>query len=91
MEANYGYSDASGDYYIVVDTDACDGCKRCVAACPASVFEMIEDDYEKTVAAVVEACHKKLRDSCAACKPAGKQSILPCVISCDSKAISHSW
>ena len=23
--ANYGYTDGSGDYYIIVDTDKCDG------------------------------------------------------------------
>jgi ferredoxin len=91
MKANYGYSDAAGDFFIVIDSDACDGCKRCVEVCPQSVLEMIEDDYGKTVAAVAEAVHKKLRYSCSACKPVGKQVVLPCVDSCALKAISHSW
>lgn len=91
MEANYGYSDAAGDFFITIDTGACDGCKRCVEACPQAVLEMIEDDYEKTVAAVAEKSQKKLRYSCAPCKPAGALSVLPCIASCEHKAISHSW
>ena len=26
MLANYGYKDASGDFFITIDTDKCDGC-----------------------------------------------------------------
>lgn len=91
MEMNYGYSDASGDYFILIDTDACNGCKRCVEVCPQSVLEMIVDDYEKTVAAVAGAFRKKLRYSCVVCKSEGKQNVLPCVNSCEPNAISHSW
>lgn len=92
MEVNYGYSDAAGDFFIVINTDACDGCNRCVEACPQSLFELIEDDYERTVAAVRGAFRKKLRYSCAACKPAGERPALPCVDSCyERDAISHSW
>jgi len=91
MEANYGYSDGSGDYFIVINTDDCDGCNRCVEVCPQSVLELLVDDYEETVAAVGEAFRKKLKESCAACKPVGKRVLPPCIESCAMNAISHSW
>jgi hypothetical protein len=28
--ANYGYKDGSGEYFITLDTDKCDGCGKCV-------------------------------------------------------------
>ncbi len=52
MIAHYGYADASGEYYIVIDTDKCDGCEECVKVCPEGVFEIALDDYDKAVACV---------------------------------------
>ena len=43
MLANYGYKDGSGDFFITIDTDKCDGCGDCVPACPAGCFEVGED------------------------------------------------
>lgn len=37
MIANYGYKDGSGDYFIAIDTDKCDGCGKYVEACPANI------------------------------------------------------
>jgi ferredoxin len=34
--ANYGYEDASGSYFIRIDTAKCDGCGECVRACTKS-------------------------------------------------------
>jgi len=34
--ANYGYEDASGSYFISIDTSKCDGCGECVRACTRS-------------------------------------------------------
>ena len=30
MIANYGFKDGSGDWFIVIDTDKCNGCGKCV-------------------------------------------------------------
>ncbi|MBU1056567.1 MAG: 4Fe-4S binding protein [Proteobacteria bacterium] len=72
MLANYGYKDGSGDYFITIDTDKCNGCEKCVQACPQSVFEMGEDDSdpmrEDLVARVSGEQRKKLKYACAQCK-----------------------
>jgi Fe-S-cluster-containing dehydrogenase component len=36
--ANYGYQDASGNYFISIDTAKCDGCGECVRACTHSTL-----------------------------------------------------
>ncbi|OGF58785.1 MAG: ferredoxin [Candidatus Fischerbacteria bacterium RBG_13_37_8] len=91
MRAHYGYKDGSGEYFIVLDTDQCNACKECIIACPAGVFEIIVDDYDEEVAAVVEEHRNKLKYSCAPCKPTSGYNELPCVKACIPVAISHSW
>jgi ferredoxin len=95
MLANYGYSDGSGEFYITVDTDRCDGCGDCVPACPAAVLVVQEDDNDplrdEPVAAVAVAHRKKLKDSCVRCKPDRDRPPLPCVAACPVTAVSHSW
>jgi ferredoxin len=44
MLANYGYMDASGDFFITIDTDKCNGCGDCVTACPADVFAVLDEE-----------------------------------------------
>ncbi|MFH1266686.1 MAG: 4Fe-4S binding protein, partial [Planctomycetota bacterium] len=74
MLANYGYKDGAGDFFITVDTDKCTGCEDCVTACPAGVFEMVENEFdieaETPIAAVTSEHGKKLKYSCGPCKPA---------------------
>ena len=93
MLAHYGYKDGSGDYYISIDTDKCSACptRDCVAACPAKVFEIITDDYDEKAAAVTAQHVKKLKYSCAPCKPNEGGKELPCRGACPSAAITHSW
>lgn len=93
MKANYGYKDGSGDYFITIDTDGCAKCqdKPCVAACPASVLEVITDDYDDEVAAVTDEHRKKIKFSCAPCKPDVNRLPLPCASACPMDAIAHSW
>ena len=92
MQAIYGYEDGSGRYYIKVDTTLCNGCEECVKVCPAGVLAMMEEDpvEARMVAAVGEGHRKKIKYSCAPCKPTGYTS-LPCVKVCEPRAIEHSW
>ena len=95
MLANYGYKDGSGEFFITIDTDKCDGCKDCVPACPSAVFIVGEDPNDplrdEPVAVVSEEQRKKLKYSCAPCKPDRDRPQLPCVTACTPLAISHSW
>ena len=66
MLANYGYKDTSGDFFITVDTDKCDGCGDCVSDCPANVFEVVDEDpnnplRDKPVAIVAGDKNKKIK------------------------------
>ncbi len=93
MKANYGYMDGSGEYYITIDTDKCIDCEThdCVEACPAKLFEIIEDDYDDEVAWVMEEKRKSIKYDCAPCKPVTDRPVLPCVAACKPEAIQHSW
>lgn len=95
MLAHYGYKDGSGEYFIAIDTDKCDGCGDCVPACPYGVLETGEDDNdpfrEEPVAKVTEEHRKKIKYTCAPCKPAAGWTTLPCMEACRPQAITHSW
>jgi len=95
MIANYGYKDGSGDFFITIDTDKCDGCGDCVTACPCGVMMVGEDENDplrdEEVASVSPDHRRKLKYSCAACKPSHGGPPLPCVVSCKPEALVHSW
>ncbi len=93
MIANYGYKDGSGDYFISMDTDKCIECeeKHCVAACPEKILEVFLDDYDDEVVGVTEEHRKKIKYSCAPCKPASGERNLACLKACPLGAITHSW
>jgi len=94
MLAYYGFKDGSGDWFLTIDTDKCNGCSKCVEVCPAGVLEVGEDEYdpfrEEPVAKVKQEERKKIRYSCAPCRPGYENSPPPCAAACEPGAISHS-
>ena len=60
-------------------------------AAPSLSVEVILDDYDESVVALREEHRKKLRYSCAACKPVASRSPLPCLAACAPEALRHSW
>ena len=94
MLANYGYKDGSGEFFITIDTDKCNGCGECVKVCPNEVLmiDVNEFDLEESSMVMVKDEHrKKLKYSCAACKPVSYKKNPPCVLTCQHDAIVHSW
>lgn len=94
MLANYGYEDASGNYYIQIDTSVCAECADhgCVAACPGHAFFIEPDDWEDDVAVIRPELRNTLKALCAACKPLeNRPELLPCQAACGQSAILHSW
>ena len=94
MIANFGYKDGSGDYFISIDTDKCNGCGDCVPVCPEKVLEVRENEFDPLaddeMAAVTELQRKKLSYVCTECKKDG-MGVFPCVAVCELDAIKHSW
>lgn len=92
MLSNYGYEDASGSYYIQIDTDKCVACegKPCLTACPAEMFEVYLDDYDDEVVGIRETVRNQLKLKCVICK----NSVLSrpkCMEACPHGAVKHSW
>jgi Fe-S-cluster-containing hydrogenase component 2 len=95
MIANYGYKDGSGEFFISIDTDKCDGCGKCMEICTWGVMVVGDDENdplrEELVARVSEEHRKKIKYSCAQCKPVSGDATPPCILSCKPEAINHSW
>jgi Fe-S-cluster-containing hydrogenase component 2 len=96
MIANFGYKDGSGEFFISIDTDKCDGCGDCVPICPSNIFEVRDEDPNDPfrgmpVAAIKESERKKIKYACSSCKPVSDRPPLPCVGVCKAGAIKHSW
>jgi ferredoxin len=95
MQANYGYKDGSGEYFITIDTEKCDSCGKCCEVCPEKILVMVEDPFdpmsEKDVPMVIEAQRKKIKYTCGPCKPVGVERGEPCIKACEPGAITHSW
>jgi ferredoxin len=94
-QANYGYSDGAGDWYIRIDSGLCTGCGDCVDACPAALLELVEDEFDplsQVLKASIKAAHRnRIRYDCGPCKPVQNRSPLPCTLACEPNAIAHSW
>ncbi len=92
MIIHYGYRDSSGEYYIVVDSDKCDGCGKCVQQCPKNALKLetiILDLEDNLVAIVTEEHRKKIKYTCSPCKP--ETNAAPCVAACEKKALTCTW
>jgi len=95
VKANYGYKDGSGEFFISVDTDKCNGCGACVEACLHGVLEVVDDPVDplsdEQVLVVTEAERKKIKYTCGPCKPVTDRPPLPCMAACPEDVITHSW
>ena len=92
MITHYGYCDGSGEYYIIIDSDKCSGCGKCVQKCPQKALR-VEAEFidleDKAVAAVTEEHCKKIKYTCASCNP--ENNLTPCVLICEAGAIKCVW
>ncbi len=88
MIANYGYTDGSGEYYVVLDTDKCTGCGQCVTSCPAHVLEDYVDDYDQKIVKVADAHSHTLKYDCGPCIPVAAPRNARCEKICAPAAIS---
>ncbi len=92
MIIHCGYTDGSGDYYITIDTDKCNGCGKCVLKCPKSALQLetlLIDLEDKRVVMVKEEQRNKIKYTCEPCKP--ETTFAPCVLACDNSAIECTW
>jgi predicted CoA-substrate-specific enzyme activase len=91
MKVQYGYNDAKGDYYITIDLRKCDGCGKCVPACPAAIFEVFGENGRQPKARVTEATRKRLSIMCPGYRTCIKANDNNCQSACPQDAISLSW
>jgi len=89
---HYGYRDGSGEYYVIIDSDKCNACGKCIEECPQDALEletMFVDLEDNLVAAVTEGHRKKIKYTCSPCKPESGRA--PCVLACEQEAITCTW
>jgi ferredoxin len=94
MVSVQGIKDDSGEWFLIIDTDKCNGCGRCVDGCLGTALELgsVDDDpfSDKQVVKVKEEESKNLRYTCAPCKPGYGDRPAACIASCESGALSHT-
>ncbi len=86
----YGYSDGTGEYFITIDTEKCDGCGECVEACPAGIF-MLSENGARPTAIVREELRKKLSFACPGQEACAAGNGTTCRTVCPKDALDHSW
>lgn len=90
-KAQYGYSDATGEYFITIDGTLCDSCGKCVETCPAQVFSLEKGQDDRPVAAVTRDMAKKLGFICPGAEKCRVNNGINCHSTCSKDAIKHSW
>ena len=91
MIAQYGYTIGAGEYYIIIDTDKCDGCGKCVEICQMKIYELHLDDFEKSVVRVRADVRKSINYECLGYHLACVIEDNNCQSVCSQNAISHTW
>ncbi len=94
MQGFYGFKDGSGEWFLIVDTEKCSGCRKCVEVCPMHILDVGEDEFDpfrdEPVVKVKNEERNKIRYSCAPCKPGYGEKPTPCIEVCEPCAISFS-
>lgn len=91
VKVQYGYNDGTGDYFITIDLESCDGCGQCVSACPAAIFEVVQEDGRHPKARVTEATRKRLSILCPGYRSCSGNHEANCLSICQHDAISLTW
>jgi predicted CoA-substrate-specific enzyme activase len=91
IKVQYGYSDGTGEYFIAIDYELCNGCGECVSACPAEVFTLVPVDGGQAKVAVKEVLRKRLSLVCPGFSSCRQNHEVNCHSACLTNAISHSW
>jgi predicted CoA-substrate-specific enzyme activase len=91
MLVHYGYTDGSGDYFISVSTDLCDGCGDCVTACPAGVLVVAEEDGLGPKVKPKDELRNRLALVCPGSRSCSDAKGAYCQSACTRNAITHSW
>lgn len=87
MLANHGCTDSSGNDFITIAADECNGCGDFVTTFPAKAFAVVEEDSndlmnKKPLSVAAHGKKKKLKYECGPCKLAGDKPKMQCVEAC---------
>ena len=91
MKAQYGYSDGTGEYFITIDSELCDGCGDCIDACPVDILVLAQEESGQPKATVKETVRKRLAFLCSGFKACSQEYQVNCHSVCRKGAIDHSW
>ncbi len=91
LKIQYGYADATGNYFITIDHARCDGCGECSKVCPSSVFDLARENSGQPKAIVREDARKKLALLCPGFGLCAQSLKTNCHSVCQANAIDHNW
>jgi NAD-dependent dihydropyrimidine dehydrogenase PreA subunit len=90
-KVQYGYSDGTGEYFITIDNNLCNGCGECAENCPAGIFIMGKDGSSPPRATVSKESSKRLALLCAGKARCPRGEGNNCQEICPVHAITHNW